>query len=256
MNAAKQKLLELESGTRPEEISQAEADLSQAQTQLEEDERQYKRQQQLTRKNAGTETALTQAETQFVGQKQRVERAKLALDLLRKGARAERIEIARAEVRQVEADLSRAQWRLGNCTIKAPISGTILRKNTEQGNIVNSSAFNGSFSICDIADLANLEVELKILESDVRKIKVGQKCSVAAEAWPGRFYEGRVDRLLPIADRAQGAIPTRVKVKIPAEEEGVYLKPEMSAVVTFFAGEPPATDKALAKTKEPPPASQ
>ena len=223
------------------------ADLAQAETQLEEDERQYKRQQQLAKQNAGTETALTQAETQYVAQQKRVERARLALTLLRQGAREERIEIARAEVKQVEADLSRATWRLGNCTIHAPISGTILRKNAEEGNIVNSVAFNGSYSICEMADLANLEVDLKILESDIRKIRVGQKCTITAEAWPGRVYEGVVDRLMPIADRAQGAVPTRVKVKIPSEEEGVYLKPEMSAVVTFYTGEPPA-EKPLAKT--------
>jgi len=250
LSAAHQKLLELETGTRPEEVSQAEADLAQAQTQLEEDERQYKLQLQLKKQNAGTETALTQAEAQFESQKKRVERSRLALALLRQGARAERVEIARAEVKEVQADLSRAAWRLGNCVIRAPITGTILRKNSEEGNIVNSIAFNGSFSICEMADLANLEVDLKILESDIRKIQVGQKCSITAEAWPGRVYEGTVDRLLPIADRAQGAIPIRVKVKIPADEEGVYLKPEMSAVVTFFVGEPPA-EKPLVGTTAP-----
>jgi HlyD family secretion protein len=247
--AAKQRLLELERGSRPEEVSQAEADLAQAETQLDEDERQYKRQQLLAKQNAGTESALTQAETQFVAQQKRVERARLALTLLRQGAREERVEIARAEVKQVEADLARATWRLGNCTIHAPISGTILRKNAEEGNIVNSVAFNGSYSICEMADLANLEVDLKILESDIRKIRVGQKCTITTEAWPGRVYEGHVDRLLPIADRAQGAIPTRVKVKVPADEEGIYLKPEMSAVVTFYEGDPPA-EKPLAKTGE------
>ncbi len=49
-----------------------------------------------------------------------------------------------------------------------------------------------------------------------------------------------MSRLMPIADRSKGAIPVRVKLKIPDEEEGVYLKPEMGAVVSFFGkGEPP-----------------
>ena len=39
---------------------------------------------------------------------------------------------------------------------------------------------------------------------------------------------------MPIADRAKGAIPVRVKLEIPAEEEGVYLKPEMGAIVSFY----------------------
>ena len=38
-----------------------------------------------------------------------------------------------------------------------------------------------------------------------------------------------------IADRAKGAVPVRVKVLVPRDEEGKYLKPEMSVLVTFFA---------------------
>jgi hypothetical protein len=42
---------------------------------------------------------------------------------------------------------------------------------------------------------------------------------------------------MPIADRSKGAIPVRVKLTVPREEEGVYLKPEMGAIVTFYKGE-------------------
>lgn len=86
-----------------------------------------------------------------------------------------------------------------------------------------------------------LEVELKIQERDVSKIFKGQKCKVRAEAWPDRVYEGYVSRLMPIADRGQGAVPVRVKITVPTEEEGVYLKPEMGAVVTFLKGSEPAS---------------
>jgi hypothetical protein len=39
---------------------------------------------------------------------------------------------------------------------------------------------------------------------------------------------------MPIADRAKGAVPVRVKITIPPAEEGVYLKPEMGALVSFL----------------------
>jgi hypothetical protein len=39
---------------------------------------------------------------------------------------------------------------------------------------------------------------------------------------------------MPIADRAKGAVPVRVKVSVPKEEEGVYLIPEMGVIVSFF----------------------
>ena len=85
-----------------------------------------------------------------------------------------------------------------------------------------------------MADLSDLEVDLTIQERDISKVFQGQKCKVRAEAFPDRVYEGYVSRLMPIADRAKGAIPVRVKVKVPAEEEGVYLKPEMGALVSFL----------------------
>ena len=85
-----------------------------------------------------------------------------------------------------------------------------------------------------LADLSDLEVELMIQERDVSQIFVGQRCRVQAEAYMDRVYDGVVSRLMPIADRAKGAVPVRVKILVPAEEEGVYLKPEMGAIVTFL----------------------
>ena len=91
-----------------------------------------------------------------------------------------------------------------------------------------------------MADLASLEVDLAIQERDVARVFPGQRCKVRAEAFPDRIYDGVVSRLMPIADRAKGAIPVRVKLTIPSEEEGVYLKPEMGAVVSFLRKEEPA----------------
>ena len=62
----------------------------------------------------------------------------------------------------------------------------------------------------------------------------GQKCRVRSEAYPDKVYDGVVSRLMPIADRGKGAVPVRVKLSVPKEEEGIYLKPEMGAVVSFL----------------------
>ena len=101
-------------------------------------------------------------------------------------------------------------------------------------------ALSLSASLCDMADLTELEVDLSIPERDVdRLIKFRvehakpQKCQVRADAFPGRVYDGYVSRIMPTADRAKGAIPVRVKVKVPRDEEGVYLKPEMGVIVSF-----------------------
>lgn len=165
----------------------------------------------------------------------RVDRLKATTQLVLDGPRVERKRATEAEMRRAAADLTRAQWRLDNTIIKAPITGTILKKNAELGNLVNPVAFNGSFSLCDIADLSKLEVELSIQERDVSKVFQFQKCRVRSEAYPDRAYDGVVSRLMPIADRAKGAVPVRVRLTVPPDEEGQYLKPEMGATVTFYA---------------------
>ena len=101
---------------------------------------------------------------------------------------------------------------------------------------MNPIAFNGSYSLCELADLSDLEVELGIQERDISRVYKGQKCKVRADAYPDRIYEGVVSRLMPIADRAKGAVPVRVKLAVPASENGHYLKPEMGAVVSFMMG--------------------
>jgi HlyD family secretion protein len=239
----RERLRELENGSRPEEIKEAEADLQEAEALLPQLEAEYKRTAELRRRSSATQQEFELAESKYLAQIQRGQKLKYALKLMQLGPRQERIDVARAELAQAEADVVKAEWRLGNCTIRAPITGTILKKNAEEGNIVNPIAFNGSYSLCDMADLSDLEVDLNIQERDISVVKVGQKCRVRAEAYQERIYEGYVDRLMPIADRAKGAIPVRVKIRIPADEEGVYLKPEMGAIVTFLHEQvtPPTT---------------
>lgn len=248
---SRQQLLELENGARPEEIQQAEKESEETEADLAQWRSQHERNQGLMRQNLLTPQDYEQTEARFRSTERKLERLAYRLKLLRKGPREEVIESARADVRLIEADLVKAKWRLDNCVIYAPISGTILRKNAEQGNIVNPIAFSGSQSLCEMADLANLEIELNIQERDVSQVFKNQKCAVRAEAFSNRSYDGSVSRLMPIADRAKGAIPVRVRVTVPAEEEGVYLKPEMGAVVTFYneSVQPSATLQ-LSESKE------
>ena len=142
---------------------------------------------------------------------------------------SQKVATAHTQLEEAESDLVKVRWRLECCTVRAPSSGTILKKNAEEGNLVN----NG-LSLCELANLSELEVELAIPERDIRKIKPGQQCRVRTEAFPDRIYDGVVSRVMPVANRDQSAIPIRVKLVVPQEEEGIYLKPEMIARVSFL----------------------
>jgi multidrug resistance efflux pump len=232
----RQRLLELENGNRPEEIEQTKHELEESEAQREQLYADWKRCSALKGASALAPRELEQAYSAFKAMDRRVERLRQAHKLMRIGARAERIAAARAETQQAEADLAKAQWRLDNCRVLAPISGTVLSKKAEEGNMVNPSAFSNGLaaSLCEMADLSDLEVDLSIQERDIARVFQGQRCKVRAEAYADRVYEGTVSRLMPLADRAKGAIPVRVKVTVPRDEEGVYLKPDMGAIVSFL----------------------
>lgn len=231
---SREKLLELENGSRPEEIQRAKAELSEAQENVTQLKSNWDRNKLLFEKRALPEQEFETARSLYQAGLQKVEGLRQTLALLTEGPRAEVIAAARAELAQAQADAEKTAWRLENTVIRAPVSGTILKKSAEEGNIVNPIAFNISASICEMADLSELEVELSIQERDISRVYKGQACEVRADAWPKRVYRGVVSRLMPIADRAKGAIPVRVKLDVPAAEEGVFLKPEMGAVVQFF----------------------
>ncbi|MEX2185657.1 MAG: efflux RND transporter periplasmic adaptor subunit [Pirellulales bacterium] len=246
LRLAQERLAELETGTRPDEISQARAELAEATVQFEKFAADLQRATDLYRRRVVSEAEFQDFQSKHDAQQRRVEKLNFALKLLDEGPRLERIRAARAEVSQAQADVAKAKWRLDNCTIRAPISGTILSKDAEEGNLVNPIAFSGSRSLCEMADLASLEVDLSIVERDISKVFKGQNCLIKAEAYPEREYHGVVSRLMPIADRAKGSVSVRVRLSVPADEEGVYLKPEMSARVTFLS------DKAAATPSVPP----
>src|SRR5262249_24120593 len=113
--------------------------------------------------------------------KGRVDRLRFAYQLMDKGPRKERQEAAHAEWEAAEADVARADWRLKNCVIRAPISGHILTKKAEKGNVVNPLAFSISASLCEMADLGDLEIDLSIQERDIARVEKGQPCTIMPE---------------------------------------------------------------------------
>ena len=245
LDSAIQRLAEL-TRSWDEEKEQARAELAEQEANLRQLKLDAERSARLSRGNALAQKDVELAEFSYEAMDRRVKRLQIAYNLMVKGPRVDRIHGAEADVEQAKADLAKAQWKLDNCCIYAPVSGTILTKKAEKGNLVIPSAFASdsglSASLCDMADLADLEVELKIQERDISNVVAGQKCTVMPEAYqnyePFRKihpsgYEGKVSRMMPTADRGQSAIPVRVKIVVPKEEEGVYLKPDMGVIVNF-----------------------
>jgi multidrug resistance efflux pump len=229
---------------RKEEVKQAEAELSEARATLEKLRLEVERDEKLRTGGAVARHDYEEAKFSYEAQKHRVKMLSLKYDIMAKGPRWEVREESEANLKKAERNLERAEaamkeakWRLDNCRIYAPISGTMLKKYVEIGDPLDARAFNLASILCDMADLTDLEVELNVQERDIARVQVGQPCRIVPEAHPDKTFRGTVSRMMPTADRAKGAIPVRVKInpgEIRREQAGKYLSPDGAATVTIF----------------------
>jgi HlyD family secretion protein len=228
--------------SRPEEVEEAEADLADARATAYQTLTKFQRTKKLRESNTATQEEFEADQAASVSAAKRVARLEKALELMKKAQRPEAQAAAKAEEDAAEQAMRKAKWYLDQCEIHAPVDGTILKKSAELGNYVNPLVFTGSASLCDMADLSDLEVDLKVQERDIAQVHQGQPCSIMPQAYQNdpeflkahpKGYEGYVSRLMPTADRGQGAIPVRVKLTLPKDEEGRFLRPDMSVMVVF-----------------------
>jgi HlyD family secretion protein len=98
---------------------------------------------------------------------------------------------------------------------------------------VNISTASGA--IVALADLATLEVEVDVSESNVAKLGANQPAEATVEAFPDRRYKAVLRQVIPTADRTKAT----VQVKVTILDKDKDLKPEMSAKVTFLEAEKP-----------------
>lgn len=168
----------------------------------------------------------------------RLARAKLKLAeaelaKAREGAGKDDRAIAEARVEVARAEVEQTQYQLDGTAVRAPIDGVVLAKRAGVGARLDLRA--GQASVCDLADLRSMEVEVLVPERDLAKVAKGQACVVQVDALPGETYRGRVARLQPVADRARGTVAVRVRLELPAANE--VLRPELTAFVQFMARE-------------------
>jgi multidrug resistance efflux pump len=224
------------------EILQAKAEMGEAKAFLKKLELDLARQEELQNTRAVAKRDYEDVKYSFDAQKRRVEMLTEKYNVARETRREMKQEAeanlkkAKANRARAEGALEEADWRLKNCTIRAPIDGTILKKYVELEDPLDARAFNLAAILCDMADLQDLEVELSVQEREIARIDEGQDCLVRPETYPDKTFKGVVSRKMPNADRAKGAVPVRVKVlDIPNNNRDKYLIPDGGAIVTFLA---------------------
>jgi HlyD family secretion protein len=157
--------------------------------------------------------------------------AKAQYDLVKAGPRQEDIDQGKARVRQAAAALALANTQLGYTEVVSPLAGVVLSKNIEPGEYVAPGT-----AVVTIGDLLNVWLRAYIEESDLGRVKVGQRAWVTNDSFPGKKYKGIVSFIAENAEFTPKNVQTqkeRVKlvyrIKIDIKNPDKELKPGMPA---------------------------
>ena len=118
-------------------------------------------------------------------------------------------EASKHSIDQTEASLRNSQSLLAKTTIVAPMSGQVTRLAVEQGE----TAVPGTFSkdqalLLTISDMTMLETKVKVDETDVARLAVGDSATIEIDAFPDTTFRGKVVEISNSALRAAGAAST------------------------------------------------
>ena len=245
---AKAYLEELQHGSRPEEIQQAQHNLDEARATLVNDKLTLDRTKELATGGVVSRQQLDDATAKFESDQQRVNSLQKVFDMAKIGPRVEEIARAQGAVAQAQGQMDYAKSQLDATKILAPVTGTILDRTAEKGELITaqfaSAAAGGpQGSVVSLADLNDLQVELDIAQADFARLSPNQKGIVTTDAYPDKQYDGQIAQISPEANRQKATVQVKVQVLNPGKYPDVQLRPEMNATVRFLANEQPKNSK-------------
>ncbi len=135
---------------------------------------------------------------------------------------------AAAVVKQREAALAQARIDLERTAIKAPVNGVVIKRSVEKGQTVAASLQAPELFII-AENLTDMQVDTAIDESEIGRIRVGQKASFTVDAFPNRTFEGAVTQIRKAAQTVSNVVTYMVEVS--AANPNKELLPGMTANV-------------------------
>ena len=159
------------------------------------------------------------------------------------------VEVQRALVRstlygaeQAEAGLEEAEDHLSKTTIRAPISGRVIRLNIEEGETAIIGTMNNPGSLLlTIGDLSTVEAVMAVDETDVPQISVGDSAVVELDAFPGKMFSARVSSIGNSAiQTSAGGAPAQATGGVDFEviltllDAPAALRPDLSATADII----------------------
>jgi HlyD family secretion protein len=260
--ARNERLAELKSGSRPQELQRALADVREAKAVMDNAQADFARMEALYRDGGVSAQARDAARTSFDVAAERYRNAVERLDMVKEGPRQEEIRRAEADVLQARAAVLLAQTgalevarkrqelatlqatilrdraalagadaQLSYTVLTSPQAGVVLRKHVEPGEMIAAGT-----PAVTIADLENIWLKIYIPEPQLGRVKLGQAAEITTDSFRGKIYPGTITFINSEAEFTPKNIQTqeeRVKlvfaVKISVANPSQELKPGMPA---------------------------
>lgn len=255
-------LKELLKGSRSEDIAKARAAAVQARVSMLRAESEYKREKQLylqgfisaqdeINEKSSYRTAAMEYRQEMENYKEvlrgpRIEDIQQAEEALRqakenlkevlKGPRIEEIQQARARLKSAKALLAQAEINLGYATLRSPLSGVVLSRDSESGEYLYAGT-----PVVTAANLSHVWLRGYVDEKDLGKIKYHEPAEVTTDTYPGKVFKGWVAFISSEAEFTPKTVQTRreratlvYRIRVDVKNPGFVLKPGMPAKAELY----------------------
>ncbi|MCX8083248.1 MAG: efflux RND transporter periplasmic adaptor subunit [bacterium] len=134
-------------------------------------------------------------------------------------------EIAKHNLEGLKVQLSLAKVHLEDTKVIAPISGTIMKKFIDEGEIITDASMMKNAPLVSIADISKVKAVVPVAEVDLGKIMKGKDAEVFVDAYPEKKFYGKVYNISPFVD----PLTRTSEIEILVDNPGQLLKPGMFA---------------------------
>jgi HlyD family secretion protein len=231
LNVAQAKLNELLAGSRPQEIKAALEQLNQAESDLDRSRKDFERVKVLYEQQLAPASSMDNAEAAYHIADAAATRARQLYELVKEGPRQEEIASAQASVDQARQTVKLAKVQMGYATLTAPVSGVVLVKSAEVGEVVSPGT-----PVVTLGDIDHVWLRAYVNETDLGRVTWGQAVEVTTDTFPDKRYHGTIGYIASEAEFTPKSVQTQkervtlvYRIKVNLENPKRELKPGMPA---------------------------